>query len=197
MKNNLDFIFKNSKYILTTSEMDKMPSDEKKEVVIIGKSNVGKSTFINFLTNNSKLAKISSSPGKTRAISFFDIDNKFRLVDIPGYGYARVSKAQLILFGKMVEHFFSQRKNIDKVIFLLDMRREISLNDIEMFNYLIINKIKFIIIGTKADKCNQSDIYKFNKNVQEKFKITPINYSSLKKNNIEKIKPIFLDYYKN
>ena len=186
--------FNNSKYILTTSQKEVMPVDDVKEVVVVGRSNVGKSTFINFLTNNSKLAKISSNPGKTRALSFFDIQGKFRLVDVPGYGYAKVSKQQLVSFAKMIDEYFTTRENIDLVILLLDMRRTISKDDIGMFNYFLENNIKFNIIGTKLDKCKQSDVHKFNKNVQEQFQTTPINYSSITKRGLNDIKLIFDEY---
>ncbi len=186
--------FQKASYILTTSQFEKMPIDDVKEIVVVGKSNVGKSTFINFLTNNKSLAKISSKPGKTRAISFFNIENKFRLVDIPGYGYAKVSKQQLILFGKMIEKYFLERKNLDRAILLLDMRRKITQEDIEMFNYFVESGIKFNIIGTKMDKCTQSEIYSFNKNVQENFGVLPINYSNISKKGLKNIINLFDEY---
>ncbi|NQX84193.1 MAG: 50S ribosome-binding GTPase, partial [Mycoplasmataceae bacterium] len=89
-----DNFLKNTNYLLTTSQVEKFPEHEMKEILLLGRSNVGKSTFINTITNNSKLAHISSTPGKTKALSFFNVDNSFMLVDAPGYGYAKVSKDQ-------------------------------------------------------------------------------------------------------
>ncbi len=185
-------MLKNVKYLLTTNNIKDMPQDNISEYVIVGKSNVGKSTFINFLTNNKKMAHTSSKPGKTRAISLFDVDNKFRLVDIPGYGYARVSKEQKLAFSKMLEMYFSKRKNIAKIILLIDCRRGITSDDKDMIDYLVNKNFKFVIIGTKEDKLNQSEKFKFFKNIDSELGIKPITYSYLRKNDFLKIKDIFL-----
>ena len=170
-----------------------MPQDDLDEYVIVGRSNVGKSTFINALTNNKNLAKISSKPGKTKAISFFDVDNKYRLVDIPGYGYAKVSKQQKIIFAEMIEDFFVGRKNIFKIILLLDIRRGMTKDDEEMVSYFINSEIPFIVIGTKLDKVTQSVRIKFEREVASKLGTSPILYSSIKKTNLDKIENIFSD----
>ncbi len=179
-------MLKNVKYVLTTHDLKIMPNDDLKEIVIVGKSNVGKSTFINVMTNNSKLAKISSKPGKTRAISFFSVDDKYRLVDIPGYGYAKVSKQQLISFAKMIEQYFKKRENIEKVILLLDVRRGLTNDDREMINYFFENKISFAVIGTKLDKAKQQEVFKFNRDVKKELSIEPLNISLRTKVNVEK-----------
>lgn len=184
-------MLKNVKYILTTHSLEVMPQDEVDEYVIVGRSNVGKSTFINVLTNNKNMAKISSKPGKTRAISFFDVDNKYRLVDIPGYGYAKVSKQQKLIFGEMIDDYFSNRKNIFKVILLLDIRRGMTIDDEEMISYFIHKEISFVVIGTKLDKVNQSERIRFEREISKKLGVTPIMYSSVKKTNIDKIENIF------
>ncbi len=186
-------MLKNVKYILTTHSLNKMPQDDLKEYVIVGRSNVGKSTFINAITNNKSMAKISSKPGKTKAISFFSVDDKYRIVDIPGYGYAKVSKQQKMIFGEMIDDFFSKRKNIFKIILLLDIRRGMTKDDEEMVNYFIHSKIPFIVIGTKLDKVNQSIKIKFEREIQDKLGTTPIMYSSVKKTNLNKIELLFGD----
>ncbi len=185
-------MFNNTRYILTTNKLEKMPQDDVPEFVIVGKSNVGKSTFINYLTNNSSLAKISSKPGKTRAISFFDVEkSKFRIVDIPGYGYAKVSKQQLVEFANMIDEYLSKRKNIVKAILLLDIRRSVSENDLDMVDYFIRNEIPFVVVGTKRDKCNQKEIHKFNLEISKIFQVDVVNYSSKNKSDFIKLKEIF------
>ncbi|BDV02235.1 MAG: putative GTP-binding protein EngB [Candidatus Hepatoplasma vulgare] len=185
-------MLKNIKYLLTTSDMKKMPDDNKDEIVICGKSNVGKSTLINKLGNNKKLAKTSSRPGKTRAISFFDVDDKFRLVDIPGYGYANVSKKQIIAFKKMIETFFKERRNLKKIILLLDIRRGLTEDDSMMINFFAYYDIPIIFIATKIDKANQSEIYKFEKEIKSKIKNAEIiKYSAISNVGLEKIKKLF------
>ena len=185
-------MLKNVQYISTTHSLEKMPQDDKNEFVIVGRSNVGKSTFINVITNNRNMAKISSKPGKTKAISFFDVDDKYRLVDIPGYGYAKVSKQQKIIFGEMINDYFANRKNIFKVIFLLDIRRGMTKDDEEMVEYFIHNEINFVVIGTKLDKVNQSEKIKFQREIMNKLGTNPIMYSSVKKTNIKEIENIFI-----
>ncbi|BDU67503.1 MAG: putative GTP-binding protein EngB [Candidatus Tyloplasma litorale] len=187
-------MLKNVKYIMTTHDINLMPNDDVPEYVIVGKSNVGKSTFINTITNHKGLAHTSSKPGKTRAISFFDVQNgKFRLVDIPGYGYAKVSKDQKLMFAQMIDEYLSVRKNIVKAILLVDCRRGISKDDEEMIAYFIHNKIPFTIIGTKEDKVNQSNKSKFIKNIKQKLNTTPLMYSSITKKNLDKIINVFVE----
>ncbi len=184
-------ILKNVKYLLTTHDINLMPQDDINEYVIVGKSNVGKSTFINTLTNHRNLAHTSSKPGKTRAISFFDVDGKFRLVDIPGYGYAKVSQQQKVLFAEMIDTYLSQRENIVKAILLVDCRRGITGDDKEMISYFHHNEIPFTVIGTKLDKVNQSEKTKFVRNIQSELMTKPIMYSALKKNNIDQVISVF------
>ncbi len=186
-------ILKNVKYLLTTHDINLMPQDDINEYVIVGKSNVGKSTFINTLTNHRNLAHTSSKPGKTRAISFFDVDGKFRLVDIPGYGYAKVSQQQKVLFAEMIDTYLSQRENIVKAILLVDCRRGITGDDKEMISYFHHNEIPFTVIGTKLDKVNQSEKTKFVRNIQSELMTKPIMYSALKKNNIDQVISVFAE----
>lgn len=187
-------MFKDVKYLLTTHDLAKMPNDDLAEIVIVGKSNVGKSTFINLLTNHKKLAYISSKPGKTRAVSFFlvnDGTNQFRLVDVPGYGYASVSKTQKAIFAKTLDDYFSKRKNIKIVILLIDIRNLFSKLDLQMIEYLNHYQIKFVIIGTKLDKTNQSQQYHFVKLVKEEFNQDVIMFSAVTKKNLDAVLALF------
>ncbi len=184
-------MLKNVRYLLTTHDMKLMPQDDLDEYVIVGKSNVGKSTFINAITNQKRLAYTSSKPGKTRAISFFDVNGEFRLVDIPGYGYAKVSSQQKIIFAEMIDTYLSQRTNIVKAILLLDCRRGLSQDDKEMIGYFHHNQIPFTVIGTKLDKVNQSEKTKFIRNIESELKTKPVMYSALNKKNIEQVISVF------
>ncbi len=187
-------MLKNVKYLLTTHDMKLMPQDEVPEIVIVGKSNVGKSTFINTVTNHKGLAHTSSKPGKTRAISFFDVENnKFRMVDIPGYGYAKVSHRQKEIFAEMIDTYLSQRSNIVKAVLLLDCRRGLTQDDRDMIGYFYHNEIPFTVIGTKLDKVNQSEQMKFIRNINEELNTQPVMYSALTKRNLEKIFSVFED----
>ncbi len=187
-------MLKNVKYLLTTHDINLMPQDDVNEYVIVGKSNVGKSTFINTITNHRNLAHTSSKPGKTRAISFFDVGGgKFRIVDIPGYGYAKVSFQQKMMFAEMIDTYLSQRPNIVKAILLLDCRRGLTEDDKEMITYFNHNEIPFTVIGTKLDKVNQSEKTKFLRNIQEELMTKPVMYSALKKSNIDQVIQVFAE----
>ncbi len=180
-------IFKNVKYLLTTHTISKMPQDDVPEVAIVGKSNVGKSTLINILSNQRNMAYISSKPGKTRGISLFDVNKTFRLVDLPGYGFAKVSQSQKELFGQMMEEYFNKRTNLSKVIVLIDVRRSFTNDDLDMIHFLIAKEIPFQILGTKVDKAKQTDIYKLNKDASEFIGTKPLMISAHTKKNVDKL----------
>ncbi len=187
-------MLKNVKYLFTTHDINLMPHDDVAEYVIVGKSNVGKSTLINAITNHRQLAHTSSKPGKTRAISFFDVDGKFRLVDIPGYGYAKVGHAQKIMFAEMIDTYFTQRTNIVKAILLIDCRRGITEDDRGMITYFDHNEIPFTVIGTKLDKVNQSEKTKFVRNIAAELNTKPVMYSALKKSYIDQVVAVFSEH---
>ena len=127
------------------------------EIAVAGKSNVGKSSFINFLCNNSKLAKTSKEPGRTRLLNYFKInDGEFFLVDLPGYGFARVSDEEKKKWGKLIESYFQTSKALKHVFVLVDIRHDPTANDLQMFEYLYYYNIPFSIIATKADKLSRA-----------------------------------------
>ena len=128
------------------------PTDGKSEFLLIGRSNVGKSSFINTLVNRKNYARISGRPGKTQTINFYNVNDKFYLVDAPGYGYAGVSKTKRKKFGLMIEDYIVNRKNLKQVFLLIDFRHRPTNDDILMYNYLKYYKIPVTIIATKADK---------------------------------------------
>lgn len=146
----------NVTFIKSAPNKEQWINDELKEFVILGRSNVGKSTFINRLSNQNRLARTSSTPGRTRLLNFFDVNGKFRIVDAPGYGYAKTANTEKILFQKMMNEYFEKRENLIGAVLLLDARRIPTDDDVMMFNYLTVNNIPFILVATKYDKLNQS-----------------------------------------
>lgn len=132
---------------------------DKKEICVVGRSNVGKSSFINALCNNKKLAKASSTPGRTRLINVFSInDGEFELVDLPGYGYALASKADKETWDEIMGHYFENSQSLTQVFVLTDIRNT-SKKDIEMLNYLYYYQIPFTVIATKCDKVTKSALF--------------------------------------
>lgn len=128
------------------------PTDEKPEYLLIGRSNVGKSSFINTLVNRKNYARTSGRPGKTQTINFYNVDDRFYLVDAPGYGYAGVSKTKRKKFGLMIEDYILNRENLRQVFLLIDFRHRPTNDDMLMYNYLKHYKIPVTIIATKTDK---------------------------------------------
>ena len=129
-----------------------LPKNTKPEIAFAGKSNVGKSSFINTMINRKKLARTSSEPGKTRQINFYDINQSFYFVDLPGYGYSKMSKVEQARVGNFIEEYLSTSKNIALIIFLIDIRHLPSENDRLMYDYVVRSGRPFIILANKADK---------------------------------------------
>lgn len=149
--------YSNVTFIKSVPDVSSKPLELTKEILIVGKSNVGKSSLINALCNKKKLAFTSSKPGHTKLLNYFNIDNKFYLVDAPGYGYANGGVDLDKLFGEMMEDYFSNNENIKGVLILIDSRRELSEDDIEIIDFLEDRNIKYYIVATKVDKLNQKE----------------------------------------
>ena len=128
------------------------PTDQQSEYLLVGKSNVGKSSFINTLINRKNFARTSATPGKTQTINFYHVNEKFYLVDAPGYGFAMVSKQKQKKFGLMMEDYLQNRPNLKQVFMLIDFRHKPTNDDIMMYNYLKYYKIPVTIVATKTDK---------------------------------------------
>lgn len=141
-------------------KFEQYPTDEKPEIAFVGKSNVGKSTLINAMTNRKALARTSSQPGKTRTINFYDVQEQLYIVDLPGYGYAKAPKTEIDKWGKMIEAYLQNRKTLKGIILLIDIRHEPGKNDIMMYEWLRHYGYDIIIAATKADKLNRSQIPK-------------------------------------
>lgn len=133
------------------------PLPELPEIAFAGRSNVGKSSLLNLLTNRRNLARTSGNPGKTRTINFYRINDEFRIVDLPGYGYAKISKSQSEGWGAMMEEYLEHRENLVKVIQLVDIRHEPSVQDVQMYEYLRHFGLDGIVIATKADKVSANE----------------------------------------
>ena len=145
-------LIKNPEFKISAVSPAQYPQDGLPEIVLVGKSNVGKSSFINTMVNRKKLARTSSEPGKTRQINFYNMDNKFYFVDLPGYGYSKMSKKEQERVGSFIEEYLNKSKNIALIVFLIDIRHEPSSNDILMYRYIIDSERPCIVVTSKADK---------------------------------------------
>lgn len=148
----------NAKFIVSAQNLEQSPNLNLPEFALIGRSNVGKSTFINGLANHNKLAKTSNTPGKTRLINFFDFDGKYTIVDLPGYGYAAVSGDMQRDWQKNLEHYLLNRKELVCLIQFIDSRHAIQKNDYKMREWIKFNNLHSIIIATKIDCIGRSKI---------------------------------------
>ena len=167
------------------------PPDNLKEIAFAGRSNVGKSSLLNLITGRKKLAKVSGSPGKTRTINFYLINDAFRIVDLPGYGYAKVSKSVSQDWGQMMERYLQGRENLVKVIQLVDIRHEPSRQDIEMYEYLRYYGLDGIVVATKADKVSRNQVPKQIKQIRQTLRLGKedivIPVSALKRTGYEEL----------
>ena len=151
-------------FLTSGVKLSDLPKDNLPEYAFVGRSNVGKSSLINKLCNRAGLARISSTPGKTQLINYFLVDESWYLVDLPGYGYAKVSKKQRTTFSKMIKDYVKFRKNLVTLFVLVDSRHSPQKADLEFMEFLGKNEIPFVIVFTKIDKLNQSERTKnFNK----------------------------------
>ncbi len=171
------------------------PQDELPEIAFAGRSNVGKSSFINSMINRANLARTSGKPGKTRTINFYIINENFRFVDLPGYGYAIASKTEKEKWGEIIERYLTDRKNLREVVLIVDIRHEPTDQDLMMYQWIKSFGYKGIVIATKADKISKGNYQKSIKIIKEKLEIKDtsliIPYSSDKKINKEKVWEVF------
>ncbi len=141
------------------------PSGHLTEIALAGRSNVGKSTFLNSFVNRKKLAYTSSSPGKTRTVNFYNIDDRFRLVDLPGYGYAKASKSDQENWAKSIDEYLSVRDNLKEVILLCDLRHKPTAQDKQMYEWILASGFTGYVIGTKADKIAKTKVAQHEKEI--------------------------------
>lgn len=154
----MDKKIKNSEIIAVAVKKEQYPESGPMEIAFAGRSNVGKSSLLNLITGRRKLARISGSPGKTRTINFYSInDDCFRIVDLPGYGYAKVSKAETQKWGQMIEEYLIERPNLIKVVQLVDIRHKPTKQDVQMYDFLKYYGLDGIVVATKADKISNNE----------------------------------------
>ena len=182
--NNIDLI-------ISAVQEAQYPETDVPEVALSGRSNVGKSSFINSMIGRKNMARTSQQPGKTQTLNFFNIDDQLVFVDVPGYGYAKVSKVQREKFGKMIEEYLTTRQKLQLVIQLVDLRHNPTEDDVLMYNYLKHFDIPTLIICTKEDKIPKGKVQKHLNNIKNKLDLeegdTIVSYSSIKNNKQQQI----------
>lgn len=176
------------------------PNDNLPEFLLVGRSNVGKSSFINTLINRKNFAHTSSTPGKTQTLNFYQVNNSFYLVDVPGYGYAKASKDVQKKFGLMIEEYLKTRENLERVFLLIDFRHKPMEDDILMYNFLKYYHIDVTIVATKYDKVKTNDRVKHEKVINQVFKLdindNIVYFSSITKKGKEDIYKLIKTYLK-
>lgn len=164
---------KNVELSIVCGITSKLPETDRVEIAFAGKSNVGKSSLINALMNRKALARTSATPGKTQTINFYNINDIMYLVDLPGYGYAKVSEREKEQWGKLIERYLNTSKQLKAVFLLIDIRHEPSANDRMMYEWILAQGYEPIIIATKLDKLKRSQVQKHVKMVKEGLKVLP------------------------
>lgn len=189
--NNIDLI-------ISAVQEAQYPDSGLSEVALSGRSNVGKSSFINSMIGRKNMARTSQQPGKTQTLNFFNIDDQLIFVDVPGYGYAKVSKSQREKFGKMIEEYLTKRESLKLVIQLVDLRHNPTEDDVLMYNYLKHFDIPTLVICTKEDKIAKGKVQKHIKNIKEKLDLDPddtiISYSSIQNIKQQQIWDLIANY---
>ncbi len=182
---------KSAKFITSVADYNNLYVSSAPEIAVAGKSNVGKSSFINMLTNINHLAKTSSTPGRTRLLNYFDINNgELTLVDLPGYGFAKVSDSEKEKWSNLIEGYFAKTNSLINVFVLVDVRHEPTVLDRQMVAYLHHYNIPFTLIATKGDKLSKAQIQKQKSVIAKTFAVTPANIyvtSALNKSGVEQV----------
>ncbi len=164
-----------AKFILSAAKVEQFPNSDLPEIAFAGRSNVGKSSMINKLLNRKSLVKVGNTPGKTRLINFFQVDDRYMFTDLPGYGYAAVSKAEKSAWAKLIEKYFSIRRQLSLCVLLLDIRRVPNDDDLKMLEAMNFSNIETIAVLTKADKLSGNEKFKQIKVISDKLKINKEN----------------------
>lgn len=170
--------FNNATFVTSYFDAKKIDRPRNPEIVLVGRSNVGKSSLINRLLNRKSLARVSSTPGKTISVNYYDVDGKFDLVDLPGYGFAKRPKTEQAAWGKLTDGYFSADRDRRLILMLVDLRHPPSKDDEMMFDWLMQSETLFAIVATKADKLNKTEMQKNTDALSERFGINVIPFSS-------------------
>ncbi len=169
-------LIKNPKFEISAVSKKQYPKGNLPEVVLVGKSNVGKSSFVNTMTNRKSLARTSNVPGKTRQINFYNMDDKFYFVDLPGYGYSKMSKEEKVISGNYIEKYLEEGQNVTLIILLLDIRHKPTDDDFLMYDYILKSNLPFMVLTNKADKIA---VTKVDGEVERIKKTLGISYSTI------------------
>ena len=173
------------------------PEDRKSEFLLVGRSNVGKSSFINTLLGRKNLARTSSHPGKTQTLNFYEVNQEFYWIEVPGYGYAEISPKRREKFGKMIEEYLETRKELKRVFMLIDFRHKPTEDDVLMYNFLKYYNLKVTVVATKADKIGASKKEKCKKQITDTLDLVVgdnlVVFSSVTKEGKEEIQEILED----
>ena len=178
-------------FITSSTCLKNCPELNLPEIALIGRSNVGKSSFINTMTNRKKLAKTSNTPGKTRLINFFNINEELIVTDLPGYGYAKISKTEQEKWSKILEEYLLGRNTLKAVIQFIDARHEVQNNDLQMRDWLEFHKLKIITLATKTDTLSKNEAFKSVKNIAETLDTEVIEFSSKAGTGKDKLLAVF------
>ncbi len=165
-------IIKNPKFEISVMNKSQYPKNKLPQIVLAGKSNVGKSSFVNSLINRKGLARTSSEPGKTRQINFYNMDERFYFVDLPGYGYSKMSKAEQNKVGESIETFLRNSKNINLIVLLIDIRHKPGENDKMMIEYIKNTGHRFIVVTSKADKIAKTKVQSYVDSIRKELGIS-------------------------
>lgn len=171
----------------TSFSIKELVADDRKKITFIGRSNVGKSSLINKLLHRKNLARTSSKPGKTVSVNYYLINEEFYFVDLPGYGYAKISKKESLRVKELIAGFFEKVKNLKLIVILIDSRRGFSDADIGILSQLVDKNFKILTVLTKSDKIRSSELANQKKNLQNEFGLKVISFSIKSDNNKEEI----------
>lgn len=185
-------IIKSSDYAISAVKEKQYPKDNLPEIALAGRSNVGKSSLINSLLGRKNLARTSSQPGKTQTLNFYVVNQDFYLVDVPGYGYAKVSQVQRQKFGEMIQDYLETRENLQGLILLTDSRHEPTKDDVAMYNYALYLNLPILVICTKIDKVKKSQENQVIANLNKKLdlaydNVSVLTYSAVKKTHVKEV----------
>ena len=180
-----------AQFVLCAAWQSQWPENDLPEICLAGRSNVGKSSLINTITNHSKLAKVSGTPGKTRTLNFFNINDELRLVDVPGYGYAKVNDKIKESFGDMIDTYLRERDVLKGLVLIVDYRHKPTRDDIEMYEYAKYYEIPVIVVATKEDKLKRNDLKKNEKMIKQVLDFDEndqfVRFSSFNKTGIQEL----------
>lgn len=186
-----------AEFMLCAAWKSQWPNNDLPEICMAGRSNVGKSSFINAITGRSKLAKVSSTPGKTRTLNFFNINNELRLVDVPGYGYAKVNDKMKEAFADMIDTYLSERDTLKALVLIVDYRHKPTKDDVQMYQYAKYYDIPVIVVATKEDKLKRNDLKKNEKLIKDTLEFDKndyfVRFSSLSKTGVDQVWDIILN----